>query len=318
VTLSLIKQRNYWQVITNGLSVYKMYWLALTLPLLVPWFQIIVGSFLWLALPVNLFEHLKNSDIAVPLFLLIFFVAMLPGMFLFFRGFWHYLQFYSALNVMVRDVIEYGGCDPEVSCLKVQSRSTDFGLLLGFFCIIALIPLILTAVFALPVALFQLPEPLNSIILGLGLFVFTFLVLLIINYFALSFQIFVFEPDGCFKVMDKSIQLVKQQYWKCFLILLTGIIIISAVLPWIVSMIFNLTHLLFLLNIPSQWLVNLYINQLDFSQMPAEVASIKQQTTVISLALTDLMCQSTVTALFLPLGSIWHTLLYGDCKARIY
>ena len=311
---SLIAVRNYWQIIADGLRLYKKYWLALTLPLLAPWFQIVLGSFLWVALPVNLFEHIKNIDIAVPVFLFLFFVAMLPGMLLFFRGFWHYLQFYSALNIMVRDVIEYGGCDPEVSCLKVQSRSTDFGLLLGFFCIVALIPLILTAMFALPVALIQLSEPVPSIILGLGLFVFTFLVLLVINYFSLSFQIFVFEPDGCFKVLDKSIKLVKQQYLKCFLILLTGIILISALLPWVVSFTLNLTHLLWLFNFPSQWLVNLYLNQVDFSQLPAELASVKQQAPIISLALTDLMCQGTVTVLLLPLGSLWHTLLYGDCK----
>lgn len=312
---TLFSKRSYPKIITDGFAMYGKYFLPLTLPLVLPWIQIILGAYLWVAIPIGLFDRLRNTDTILLVLLLIFFVAMLPGMILFFRGFWQFLLYFAGLNSMVRDLMENNYCDPEIARLKIQSRTTDYGLLLGFICVLALLPIIATLFFALPIAVINLPNGLGDILLGFVLLLFSFLMLILYNFFSLSFQLFAFEPNGFIKVLQNSSQLVKHHFILSFALLLTSVITASVILPMIASLVSHFTHLIQLLNLPFHWLVNLYFLQLDFSQLPAEFQTLPQQAKPISLALTDLTIQSTVTSLLLPLGTIWHALLYGHIKS---
>lgn len=256
----------------------------------------------------------------------IFLLANLPGMYLFFEGFWRYLVWVSALNLVVRQLVETGNCsDLPARAMRISSRSVDYSVVLTFLFGVVFVPF---AIALIPIALMSHFPDWYWGLLGVALltvFVGLLLVCVLLIFCSLVFQVFAFTPGPAGACLFRSIDLVGQNVVKTLVIIAISVGITQFALPSIVVWMSDLVHATHLLAIATHGFVQYLLNQSyqgieelyqDYAAVPWILGKLLANPWRVALELTRIIIYTFTSAFLLPLGTCWFALLYGDLKTR--
>ena len=223
---------------------------------------------------------MSNFSVILAVFLLI----TLPGLFVTLKAFWDYLVAYGAINSMLDGLIKSGRLyDFPAHNEVVTRKSAKFiaiWLLISIMSIIAIIPIFW--------------------IFGIIFFI----------YFILVFQIFIFEPEesvfGCFK---RSLEIIKGNWGKTFLLAILIGIFTNWVLPFVVNKTLELLSIIKFLAIPVDGITTLLpIKEINDSlSIQNRLTSLEISTAIVSGFSTFI-----ITGLTLPMRSICWGLWYKN------
>ena len=223
---------------------------------------------------------MSNFSVILAVFLLI----TLPGLFVTLKAFWDYPVAYGAINSMLDGLIKSGRLyDFPAHNEVVTRKSAKFiaiWLLISIMSIIAIIPIFW--------------------IFGIIFFI----------YFILVFQIFIFEPEesvfGCFK---RSLEIIKGNWGKTFLLAILIGIFTNWVLPFVVNKTLELLSIIKFLAIPVDGITTLLpIKEINDSlSIQNRLTSLEISTAIVSGFSTFI-----ITGLTLPMRSICWGLWYKN------
>jgi hypothetical protein len=321
------QRRSLIDILKDGTQLYCRYGLRLTRPLVYPVLAQFVGIGLWLGLTYGVVDWMTATPMANNLWLLWtgFILANIPGMWLFFDGFWRYLIWVSALNLMIRELAETGRSEElHPYYIRVHHRAVDYTLVWTFLFGLLFIPIGLGMI---PISMFSSqPDQLwmglaaGGIITGVGLII----ALVLMMFFALVFQVFAFTPGSAGASLFRSLDLVATGFWKALAIVFTALSLTQLLLPMVITDISDQIHLTPLLSLPIEEGLRYFIREYSatirsfhdplleqvFANLSADPASQAQHVMQGILLMV-------VSALLLPLGTCWFALLYADLKTRL-
>lgn len=311
------------KILVEGTGVYFRHISAITRPFVIPVVMQVAGLFLWVMLACQSADWTVHWPITLRW--LMFIAANLPGVAICIRGFWDYLIWFAALNLVIRDLVDNNPLlEASGYTLRITSRSMEYSLIWLFLFALSFIPvglafIPLTVGMGTP-ALWMIMVAASAVILGVGLLMATILSLL----FAMVFQVFVFTPGSAGSSFFKSVDLVRLDWCKVLVISLLSLVIVQNALPAGVVFIFDALHLTERL---SQW-VGLFLGPM-FNASASEALRFPRHYPVYMIDFYQYIHKSpgelfTMTseaflfsisyALSLPLSTCWFALLYADLK----
>lgn len=288
-----------------------------------------MGIVLWLVLAYESVDWMTLTFPGVSIWITwsVFALANLPGMYLFFHGFWKYLVWVAALNLVVREVYETGNCpDVLAYAMRVTSRPVDYSLILTFLFGIVFVPFALALI---PIVCLTtnpagywwgIAAAISIIFIGL-LLVSTLLI-----FFSLVFQVFAFSPGSAGASLFRSMDLVAQNVLKTIIVILVSVTVTQLIFPTLITWGVEMTGLLTVIEFPLHEMIIYALQQTQKdiavfqSQSPIlfqfyQLLASKPQLLTHEAAKT--IVYTFVSAFLLPLGTAWFALLYGDLKTRL-
>lgn len=318
-----------------GFDYYAQAGGLLTWPLVLPIVEQLVGVLLWLGLSYGVVDWLLDTfPLMNPVVLWVcFLLANLPGMLLFIDGFWRYLLWVAGLNLVVRDLVndQLDRTQWPYHLIRVKSRALDYSLLWLFLFGVMFIPLTL----AMLVQLIPLSAEWRGLLLAgsVGVMLVGYgVVVLIWLLTSLSFQVFAFTPDSVGLVLLRSIDLVQQNRCKTLALVLLTLVLTQLLIPsFLVGLIKIVGGSSWLGSGVGQvilWVVSDSIGDLDnLRHYVPELAKLwdflvlhfpwVSQVAVIGTGVVEMVVYSLISALLLPLSTIWFALLYADSKVKL-
>lgn len=294
-----------------------------------PIFAQTAGIVIWVFLALQSVEFLTSvfPQINIWLLWIAFLLANLPGMYLFFNGFWRYMVWVSALNLLVRELAEDGACnDVQAYAMRITCRPLDYSLILTFLFGMVFIPLGFSMI---PIAIASShPEWYWGCILAalIILSVGSIAVCTAFIFFVLVFQVFAFTPGSAGASLLRSMDLVYQNIGKTVLIIIVSIGVTQLIIPSIFVWIADVSHLTELISNGFKLLMQPLIQQAyadisGFKNAYPEITWIADYIFVnpqqIGVELAGTLVYTYISAFLLPLGTCWFALLYGDLKTRL-
>jgi hypothetical protein len=301
---------------------------VLSKPLLYPLVSQLMGIVLWIGLTYQCTDYMTANYPNLDTWLVwtIFFAANLPGMILFLKGFWKYVVWVSALNLVIRELVETGECgDTQKYAMRITNRGPDYSLILTFLFGMVFIPAGLAMI---PIA-FSASRPdlvgmcmvIAAIIFGIGMLMALILGIL----FSLVFQVFAFTPGSAGASFFRSMDLVGQKTMKTVFFLIALVLVTQFLIPTIVTWGFQMVGIVTMVT----QVIDIAV-QYVLQKTAPDVAELKQDYPMITMLFNLLMSQpqklseditislfyTFLSALSLPLGSCWFALLYADLKTR--
>ncbi len=255
---------------------------------------------------------------------IVFVLANLPGVYLFLNGFYLYMVWTAALNLVVRELAELGACsDISGYSLRVTNRSVDFSLILTFLFAIVFVPL---GISFMPIA-FGATHPhwyvvsmiISVLMIGFGLILSGIAMI----FLSLVFQVFAFTPGSAGASIFRSIDLVKHHILKTLAVILVAFIAIQFVIPTLLTALLDWTHITAFITSGVELGVRYVLSKCDihgtnFQTLHPVMTNIYTMITHdphgLSAQITESMIYTYISALLLPLGTCWFALLYGDLK----
>jgi hypothetical protein len=333
--LGFYHARSAMDIIREGALLYAKYWTTLTKPLIAPLALQAVGIGLSLGLSYLIINGLHSVFPAMGIGWTLAAVAVTTatGMYLFFKGFWDYLVWFSGLCLVIRDLAEINQVPSDSTIYsRISSRSLDFSLIWLFMFSLYFIPL---ALGMLPICLLSgLPHATmwilgsTAVIMGVG-----YILAGVANLFlSLSFQSFAFYPASAGSTFFKSADMVSHGILKTCLISFMTFAAISWVIPSILISLLEFTPLLTWSSevITHALLPSIIANygpiwtSLDSNPDFHQLINLTQHFTGIAVTpervtyyVIECTLYSLITALLLPLGTCWFTLLYADLKTQL-
>lgn len=320
------KTTTIFNIIGKGIKLYVQNIITLSNPIIAPVFGMLFGVILSIA-PVyfipNLYANWANN---FPIFkelyiaIITIIVATLPGLVLLKISFWNYMLKVVSLNNIVGDILKKKLVKPHQHYTQVVAlRTKDYLLMLGIWCSIILMGIIL------PIVVFLLDiEPLFMPYLFIGFeFLAIFLLTILSIYLSLSFQVFAFETAyGPMQTLEESFRLVLNNFWRMFTLLLMLTIITGVIAPQLFVFFADIFMLKTTLSIPFQgFLENLFATydyMFDYMSSFPIFAYDSQEKLIFEASkhLTFGLISSLISLLMMPLGSCFYTLFYLDAKKR--
>jgi len=325
---SFYRPREIGPLVAEGISVFGRCWLTLTRPILGPVLLQIVGIGLALAMPFSVIDWGTAHPEAMsrPVLWGVFLLSIAPGMGLFMWSFWRYVVWISALNLVVRDCVEIGYCpDSEIYWLRVGQRAVDYSLVWLFFFALCFIPLGLGLLTLSLGDLFQI-QPMVKTLLGVLTLGATGLVGVVTAFVcSLVFQVFAFTPSTAGAALFRSADLVKLSPGKTLLLLILVGFLTQGLFPALglgVFDLFGLSDLLGKAMFP--WVQHVLETNHASWQVSGMLSSQGAQAFELLLSNSKALCveiartilMSVLSALMLPLASVWMALWYGSLKDR--
>lgn len=315
-------------LVAEGVSVFGRCWLTLTRPIIGPVLLQIVGIGLALALPFLVIDWATAHPEALsrPMLWGAFLLSIAPGMGLFMWSFWRYVVWISALNLVVRDCVEIGYCpDPEIHWLRVGQRAVDYSLVWLFFFALCFVPVGL-GLLTLSLADMLQIAPVVRMMLGVLALGTTGIVGLVTAFAcALVFQVFAFTPSTAGAALFRSADLVKLAPGKTLLLLVLVGFLTQGLFPALGLGAFDLLGLTNLLgNALYPWVQHVLETNHASWQASGMLSSQGAQAFKLLLSNSKALCveiarttlMSVLSALMLPLASVWMALWYGSLKDR--
>jgi len=320
------KTTTIFNIIGQGIKLYIQNIVTLSNPVVAPVLGMLAGIILAI-LPVyfipNLYANWANH---IPLFkelymsIITIIVTMLPGLILLKISFWNYMLKFVSLNNIVGDILKKKVLKAHQHYTQVVAlRTKDYLLMLGIWCSIILMGIIL------PIVVFLLNiEPLFMPYLFIGFeFLAIFLLTILSIYLSLSFQVFAFETAyGPMQTLEESFRLVLNNFWRMFTLLLMLTIITGIIVPQLFVFLADILMLKTTLSVPFQvFLENLfetydYMYEYMQSFPVFEYDSQEKLIFEASKHFTFGLISSLISLLMMPLGSCFYTLFYLDAKKR--
>ena len=284
-----------WQILIEGLKIYFTNIGEFTKYMLFPVFGQILGIILifaptvWFTFSIHdLVEKYSIFNNIMAVFLTIMLI-WLPGFVILVKAFWDYMVAYGALNSMTSAIITTGKLyDLKAHTQVITQRTLKF---ISLLCLISLYYLI----------------AINPLFWVIGIIFFV--------YFILLFQVFALEEDitviGCFK---RSLELIKGNFARTFLLLSILVIISYYILNAGVSVLFEVTKISDILRTLFEPFANTLpledINiTLAYFKLP-EITALKVANNILSSSILFI-----VTGLTLPMRSICWTLWYKNLSS---
>lgn len=299
---------NIFNLIFNAFKIYFKNIFSLTRVMLFPVFGQVLGIFLILGAAFFYTTHylskIQSQNLFLPIWGLI--LLVLPGFALFIKAFWEYLVVYVSLNTMVRDIKDTGKFEHfKVHNSYVAERKKDYVILLLLITLIWLI-IILFPFSAL------ISAPVGKLIYTIMTTISIILSIVVSVKLCLVYQIFAFEAIKPLEVVKKSWELLKNNFWRAFLL---GVIIyiVTEIIAEIITYVISLTPLINYIKAAFDAYIKI------FAQIPAFMEFLTKSgltPDIFSLEMTLNFISSTILVLMTPLGSACFTLLYLDILER--
>ncbi len=323
------QRRTIGEILTQGTGVYGHHWLSLTRPLFYPLGAQLIGVIFWIVLTFESVDLLTTyvPQLNVWALWFIFLLANLPGMYIFFHGFWRYIVWVTALNLLARDLVENGTSDHvDAFYLRVVSRSVDYSLIWSFLFAILFIPLGL-AVIPLSISAAN-PDWYWGCVIAALLIILVGLVLggILLIFFSLVFQVFAFTPGSAGASLFRSLDLVSVDIFKTLTILAIAVIATQFLLPSLVLVLCQALKLTQLLAsgmeigvsyILSKTTPSVLETQADYPFLATAYRMLAEKPALLAHEIIQTLLYTIVSALLLPLGTCWMALLYADLKTRL-
>ncbi len=338
---SLAAPRSVGRILKESFQRYFRQFGPFTRPLVLPVLYKLVGGILAVLGPflfVDLFmtsldtEEYRHLGLwyfqqSFPVRTLLMALVVVPGIFLFTRGFWLYLVYMASLNINAVEAL--AGQTPDFRAAYAHIRPLPYTRLLLLLLSIWLPSLMLYLLtFALPGII---PVPAGALlIMGiclLGSILAALAAVLLSVYLSVSFQVFALEgQDRAPSVLKRSILLVWRNFWRTLLLLLVMGIVTTVALPFLVNLVLDLTRLSDVLVIPARY----FVDQLLAYLAPGELGALFNTGGAYAILYPVLVAESAalardllhsiiatvITLLVLPLGTFASTLLYLDLRTQ--
>lgn len=333
--LGFYHARTAMDIIREGALLYGKHWITLTRPLVAPLALQAVGIALALGLSYLIINGIYSvfPTLGMGWTVLAVAITTATGMYLFFKGFWDYLVWFSGLCLVIRDLTEINQVPSDQSIYnRISSRSLDFSLLWLFMFSLYFIPL---ALGMLPICFLSGFPNATMWILG-----FTTVIMLggyvlagVANLFlSLAFQSFAFTPASAGSTFFKSVDMVSHGVLKtCFISFMT-----FAAISWVIpSILISALEFTPILNWTSEHITRALLpsiimnygpiwSSLDANKDFHQLIGLTQHFTGVVVTpervafyVIECILYSLITALLLPLGTCWFTLLYADLKTQL-
>ncbi len=324
--MTVKKTMSIFSIIGIGTKLYCRNIFLLTSPVIAPVLGILIGMFLAIYLPLHFvsnYEQISDTysffkDFWVYVSVLV--LSCLPGLIIFKLGFWNYMLKLVSLNLFVDDIIKQKLLKHHSQYTKIISlRTKDYVLMLSIWMLIILMGL------ALPVIVKQTNSDVwFSLVLFFILLALAIVLLTILSiYLSLSFQVFAFESSLTpMQTLEKSFKLVLNNFWRLVIMLAFLSIIVSGIIPQIITIILDVFMLKTTIAEPfAKFLDNFF---LTFPDIQIYLAGLLQK---INTDMTQFMLEapkqlaflviSTIISLFMmPLGTCYYVLFYKDVKHK--
>ncbi len=322
------QRRTVKQILWEGAKFYASHLPCLTRPLIWPILAQILGVVIWLGLTYGGMNWISGQwpSLTVWALWMLFILLNAPGMLLFFYGFWRYMVWYAALNLLIREVWDTGRSDdPERHVIRITNRSSDYTLLWTFLFALLFIPFGFAMI---PISLVSaFPDWLwVAILASIGILLLGYLVSCIsLILFSLVFQVFAYMPGSAGATLFRSVDLVGQNILKTIGFIVIVGLLTQFILPGILTTVLDVTQLTRLIAMPTEKLV-----QFVLQESSSNLTILAQNNPVItrlvhllwhdvhqvSVELVRTLLFSLIYALLLPLGTVWFALLYADLKMQ--
>lgn len=233
----------------------------------------------------------------IPLMLIILLLLIAPGFMLFFAAFWKYMVAYGALNSMANNLISGAKLeDLTIHNDTVTRRTTTF---LGVLLILSIFIILC----ALPV--------------------FWVILLILMIYLCLVFQIFALEENlNVIEIFKKSFQMIKGNFTKTALLMVLLFLLTYLLIPTIFTLAFEQIKLFDYLTVPiNAFCQNLPVENLQ-NTVQTIISAINDSYTYIidinefSKNLAVQIISMVIIGYLLPMRSICCTILYKDLEIK--
>ncbi len=321
---SAIQARGFWSILKDSALLYKENFIPFTRPLILPIVLKILGSVLAVLLPLFVIENAMEwlLTLRIPVRFLTGFLLCLPGIFLLCRGFWLYMVYISSFNINIVEQVNNKTADFQKAYYQTPAKEySQMLLLLVAIWLPAfaayLIGLIGSAIFASN-PLIAIGFPLLCL-LGSLLLLLAGIVAAV--YFSMAFQVFSLEPEyqnSGVSVLNRSFQLVKNNFWRTFALLLILSIFTGMIAPFFVTLFLDILQLSHLFMAPAMYFVHIMLDSIPkdiTSQLESFGINIYDEAPSLALDVIHIFSNTATTLFLLPLGSFVHCLLYLDIRA---
>ena len=336
-----LQRRSLFTIVKDAFRFYIPNLAVGTKPLLLPIFAQIAGVVIGILLPYKAMDWMIAS-FTIGWIIFAMFTLMIPGVCFLTWGFWRFLVLMASMNA---SCLRWVAQDKQTGVNVIehdyqQIPSASYSKLLAIFMALWILPpgfLWVSVVFInflATLALSAQDSPLAGILpvlnvvffLGGGGIIFIILSILSI-YCSLSFQIISLEPGishSAVAVIQRSIARMKGQFWRGLAVMLFVSLLTSTVIPMLVGLVFDLTQLTALLQIPVSFLTDEILHKIQpqaGSALPTYYAAwmetLLKHHDQVALETTHYVILLVVSLLLLPLSSLIYTLFYLDIRASV-
>lgn len=326
VTLQILPaQFNGWQMIRDCFRSYGKHWYALTQPLLWPVIQVALGSYAcigfnyWLTEQFTLGVGAANVGSLLGLFALMALITIGTLWFVL-RGFWQYLVYVVTLSQNAVEALNNQPIQPETHYqMFVKENAGPYqNLLLAYLAVPLLVFVLALALSAVFVGAANSPDwgvKALAVLLVVGLQFVSWLIIYVVMFlFTFIFQIAAFEPlsRNPVPVLKRSISLVAKR-WPLLLGLHIGLWFITSLLaPGLMTLLLRVLWISRPLDGLNQWIFNIAFQGLGQLLPPDTQHLLPADVSTLIGGITDSILGMMITALLLPLGTLFFTYVYWD------
>lgn len=252
-------------------------------------------------------------------------ILTVPGFILFLNGFWKYLVAMVSLNRYTAAIINKDTIITTKTCGEyVRNRKNTYVYILCLMMLLWISGFVITI---FPTFLsFILPGWLIMISIAFLGFVSLLMVICLSIYFSLCFQVFAFEDIKVLEVFKRSFNLIENNFWRTFLLMVILYLITGVIFPFITHILLELVGIVNLLMKPVNWFSVSFINNIKtlpalYHSIPSEtidsvLSFYKDPATELSKNIVISTIDGIITAAMLPLGTACFTLLYFDILSK--
>lgn len=323
INISLDQPKSIFKILYESFYLYINNFINLSKPMVFPIAAHLIGIpyiFIISFYYPTLFPLEQREDLTI--FIIVSTILLtLPGFALFLKGFWAYLVAMVSLNRYAQGlVLKDSGVTVKASNQYVDGRSKSYVVLLFLLMLLWIAGIIIPGI---PILLGFIIPPLLVFFLVFVLSIVSSVFILVASiYLSLSFQVFAFEDFNGVDILKRSYFLVKNNFWRTFLLTIILMVTTSMIMPVVIHTLCQLTGIVFLLSLPLKGFATEFLTVLQNSTAlyPDFVVDAVNQmrpfmpdpTKMISETIVTSTIDAIVTAGLLPFGTICFSLLYFD------